>query len=164
MSSLPSCLRFQFAMLAFASLLGASIVPAHGADGWPWNSPLNPSEASADDEQPEWLQWIASSSSTSSSSSYSFWSGWTTPKMPTWSSSKPNSFKSYSPRKTTWQKFQDGSKRAWRKTLDVLDPYPDPKPPSASSNSKNNWMSSWGQSKEKKINSVPDFLKQESPR
>jgi len=162
MSSLPFCLRFQVSLLAFASLLGASNVHAQGADGWPWsNSPIS-AAGSADDDQPEWLQWIASSSS--STSNTSFWSGWTTPKMPTWSSSKPNSFKSYSPRKTTWQKFQDGSKRAWRKTLDILDPYPEPKPPSASSNSKNNWMSGWGQPKEKKINSVPDFLKQESPR
>lgn len=137
----------------------------------PWFPPgvgFQGANASAEEsEQPEWLQWIASKSKSSQSSSW--WSGWSAPKMPsmpkmTWSTSKPKRPSSYTSKKTSWQKFQDSSKQAWRKTTEILDPYPDPKPTPPSSKSKNSWFSSWSKPKEKKIESVPEFLNQPPPK
>lgn len=105
----------------------------------------------------DWLEWIASNSKSSKKSS----SSW----LPSWGTTKKPSSLSYSRNnKTTWQKFQQSSKQAWRKTADVLNPYPPPKPKS-SKKSGNSWFSSWGEPKDtKKIDSVPDFLRQESPK
>lgn len=117
-----------------------------------------------EDDQPEWLQWIASKSKSSTTNSW--WSGWSAPKMPSmsWSSSKAKRPNSYKSKKTSWQKFQDSSKQAWRKTAEVLDPYPDPKPTPPSSKKSSSWFSGWSKPKEKRIESVPEFLNQPPPK
>ena len=156
---------FHFAALCFLLLPIAVGGRLSAADGWPWSSPGS-SLSDSEDEQPEWLQWIASSKSNSAKSK-SWLTGWSKPSwtkssVPLWSSTKAP--RSYAPRKTTFQKFQDGSKQAWRKTAEFLDPYPPPKPASASNSKKSGWFSGWSKPKEEKIGSVSDFLKQESPK
>ena len=61
------------------------------------------------------------------------------------------------------------SKRWWNKTTQLLDPYPDPKPPKYSSTSekakKSNWFTGMFKTKEpEKVNNVTDFLKLPSPK
>jgi hypothetical protein len=64
------------------------------------------------------------------------------------------------------------AKKAWKKTTDFLDPYPDPKPKSvvAPTKKKSSWFGgsdedgSWWGKEEKKKQSVPDFLGQEMPK
>lgn len=167
-------IRFGFpCYCAFLSLLVLPFAAGGrlaAADGWPWRLPGS-SLSDPEEEQPEWLQWIASSKSNSAKpkSWLTGWtkpswtkSSWTAPSVPLWSATKAP--KSYAPRKTTYQKFQDSSKQAWRKTVDFLDPYPPPKPASSSSSKKSSWFSGWSKPKEEKIGSVSDFLKQESPK
>jgi len=110
------------------------------------------------DEGDEWLEWIASKSKTSKKSS----SSW----LPSWgvSTKKGNSLSYSRNNKTTWQKFQQSSKQAWRKTADVLNPYPPAKPASAKK-SNSSWLSGSGESKNsQKIESVPEWLGQETPK
>ncbi|MEQ1826045.1 MAG: hypothetical protein ABL921_08865 [Pirellula sp.] len=67
-------------------------------------------------------------------------------------------------------KISKTSKRWWNNTLDALDPYPDPKPSKYSSMSesekkKGNWFTGMFQREEpKKIETVSDWLKQETPK
>lgn len=111
-----------------------------------------------DGESGDWLAWIASKSKTPKKSSSSWLPSWGTTKK------KPSSLSYSRNNKTTWQKFQSSSKQAWRKTADVLNPYPPAKPASAKKSS-NSWFSGWGESKDsKKIESVPEWLGQESPK
>lgn len=110
------------------------------------------------EEGADWLEWIASKSKTSKKSSSSWLSNAGSSKK------KPSSLSYSRNNKTTWQKFQQSSKQAWRKTADVLNPYPPAKPASAKK-SGNSWFSGSGDSKDtKKIDSVPEWLGQESPR
>ncbi|MBM3967433.1 MAG: hypothetical protein FJ308_20615 [Planctomycetes bacterium] len=111
-----------------------------------------------DEVEGDWLAWIASKSKTSKKTSSSWLPTWGTPTK------KVNSLTYSRNNKTTWQKFQQSSKQAWRKTADVLNPYPPPNPKS-SKKSGNSWFSGWGESKDsKKIDSVPEWLGQESPK
>ena len=91
------------------------------------------------------------------------------PKMP-WSKSEPK-VSSYSRSNgTTWNRMTKTSKKWWNKTTEVLDPYPDPKPSkyassNASEKKKTNWFTGMFQPKEtKKIETLPDWLRQESPK
>lgn len=113
---------------------------------------------SQDEDEGDWLAWIASKSKGAKKSSSSWLPSWGTPTK------KVNSLTYSRNNKTTWQKFQQSSKQAWRKTADVLNPYPPPKPKS-SKKSGNSWFSGWGEPKDsKKIDSVNAFLGQESPK
>jgi hypothetical protein len=90
------------------------------------------------------------------------------PKSP-FSSSGPK-VSSYSKSNTsTWSKMSRTSKQWWNKTTELLDPYPDPKPsryqgPEASGK-KGNWFTGMFQREDtKKIETVPDWLRQEAPK
>jgi hypothetical protein len=67
---------------------------------------------------------------------------------------------------TAWQKMSKTSKRWWNRTTELLDPYPEPKPLSASdSKSESGWFSGWfGKKDERKFDSVNDFLSQPIPK
>ena len=106
----------------------------------------------------DWLEWIASKSKPSKKTSNSWLSTVGAPKK------KANSLSYSRNNKTSWQKFQQSSKQTWRKTADLLNPYPPAKPASAKK-SGNSWFSGSGESKNtKKIDSVPEWLGQESPK
>lgn len=84
-------------------------------------------------------------------------------KMP-WSSPDKPVVSSYKKKEeTTWDKFSSGSKKLWNKTVDVLDPYPEPKPPARNVEPKKpSFFSGWFQKKDSEdIESVNDFLRQE---
>jgi hypothetical protein len=105
----------------------------------------------------------------SKSSKSSWLPSWKVPKMP-WTKSEPK-VSTYRPKNTsTWHRMSKTSKQWWNKTTEMLDPYPDPKPSTYSSvnspsKKKSNWFSGMFQSKEpKKIETLPDWLRQESPK
>ena len=127
------------------------------ADGWTWGpfSKASPSR----DSSPLY-------SSRSSSSKSSWLPTMKMPRMP-WSSSSPR-VTSYSRSNTSsWSKMSKTSKRWWNKTTEMLDPYPDPKPPtytssSESQKSKSSWFTGWFQSKEPEgPKTANDFFRQE---
>jgi hypothetical protein len=124
----------------------------------PWWNPFQKSTASSP----------LYGSQTSTSKKTSWIPSMSMPKMP-WSSSGPK-VNSYSKNKTsTMGKISKTSKRWWNNTMEALDPYPDPKPPKYSSESssekKGNWFTGMFQRDEpKKIETVSDWLKQESPK
>ena len=128
------------------------------ADEWDWN-PL-PKSAWSRDSSPIY-------NNISSSEKTSWLPKWQTPKMP-WS--KNQNFRSYSkPKTSTWNQMSRTSKRWWNKTTELLDPYPDPKPPKYSPTPgkapKSNWFTRMFQPKEpEKPRTVPEFLRQESPK
>ncbi len=114
-------------------------------------------------DQDAWLNWIAQSGGNGSQGNKSWFSSWGTPKsFSLWPKSKPVATSYSQNNKSTWQKMTMTSKRWWRKTAEVLDPYPEPKLESsmASSSKKSNWMTDWMQPEERKFNSVNDWAGQ----
>jgi hypothetical protein len=152
-------LRIVTIMLAF--LASFSLVQPGYSQDWSWN-PFKESSASRDDSP------IYNVAQTSSKSSW----------MPSWPKiSNPFSKKSgpkvssYSKSKTsTFNRMSKASKQWWNKTAELLDPYPDPKPSTYESLSKpdskkGNWFTGMFQSDEpKKIETLPDWLRQETPK
>ena len=128
------------------------------AEEWNWN-PL-PKSAWSRDSSPIYRN-ISSSEKTS------WLPKWQTPKMP-WS--KSPTVRSYPKSKTsTWNQVSKTSKRWWNKTTELLDPYPDPKPPKYSSPpgkaSKPKWFTGMFQRKEPdKRNTLEGFLGQDRPK
>jgi hypothetical protein len=128
------------------------------AQEWNWN-PLSKSAWSRD-ASPLYTN-IASSEKTS------WLPKWQSPKMP-WSKSPP--VRSYpKPKTSTWNQINNTSKRWWNKTLELLDPYPEPKlpkynPPSGKK-PKSNWFGGMFQPKEPpNPKTVTEFLGQDIPK
>jgi len=139
-------------------LFGCVTTSAGSADEWGWDS--LPKSAWSRDSSPIYTN-ISSSEKTS-------WvPKWQAPKMP-WS--KSQNVRSYSkPKTSTWNQMSRTSKRWWNKTTELLDPYPDPKPPKYSSTPrkapKSNWLPRMFQPKEPEtVNNVTDFLKLPPPK
>ena len=100
---------------------------------------------------------------------------WWKPKLP----SLPSSRSRGSAQPSTWSRMTRGTKSAWAKTTDVLNPFDDgrDKPqavtgyntaftkPSArkQAEKKSSWWPSWGTEKPKQPQTVQDFLGQEMP-
>ena len=126
------------------------------ADGWTWG-PFSKASSSRD-SSPLY--------SNTSSTKSSWMPSMKMPRMP-WSSSTPR-VNSYSRSNTsTWGKISKTSKRWWSKTAEVLDPYPDPKPATYSTNSdskksNSNWFTGWFQKQEStEPKTANEFLRQE---
>jgi len=142
-----------------AFLIVANSASLVRAEGWSWN-PFAKSSSSRS-SSPLY-------SRTSSSSGQSSWLKM--PRMP-WANSNTPRVNSYSRNNSsTWNRMSKTSKRWWNKTTELLDPYPDPKPSTYSSlgetaNSKGNWFTGMFSKKESDApKTVPDFLRQESPK
>jgi hypothetical protein len=104
-------------------------------------------------------------------------SNWWNPKLPSPSSSKPQASTS---QPSTWNKMTRGTKAAWSKTTDALNPFDDKndKPKSVTgynthfsqasarkkTEKKSSWWPSWGAKEEKRPKTVEDFLSQERPK
>ena len=123
------------------------------ADGWTWG-PFSKASSSRD-SSPLY--------SNSSSTGKSWIPSMKLPKMP-WSSNTPR-VSSYSRSNTSaWSKVSKTSKRWWNRTTELLDPYPDPTPPSYSTTSgsqkaKPSYFQSWFSAKEPDEPKTPnDFL------
>lgn len=150
-----------------AASLGIGFLLAFGSIGstayaqFPASSSKDASSASGQDSE-EWLTWIAKSGKVKKSSWLPSWKP-PTPSLP-WS--KPKGPTSYSTNnKTTVQKMSQASKRWWNKTAELLDPYPEPKTKSVTSESGKSWFSWFGGAKEeRRYNNVPDFLGGEMPK
>jgi hypothetical protein len=117
-----------------------------------------------------WNPFGGSKEKTASKSSASdWWPDWKMPKMPSMGWSRKPKPSSYSRSKaTTWQKMSKTSKQWWAKTADILDPYPDPKPPVdesvSSTKKKKASFTSWFKKEEpKEYGSVSEWLKQDMP-
>ena len=153
--------RKLLAYLSVIALFFAFCWAPYAAADWSWN-PFSKSTASASRNasplyttQPKKSSWMPTLKA---------------PKMP-WSSSGSN-VSSYSKNKTsTWNKMSKSSKKWWNKTAEMLDPYPEPKPSTYASSygnekKKSSWFGSMGSMFKKEpapIETVPDFLRQESP-
>jgi hypothetical protein len=131
-------------------------------DKWSWN-PFSKA-ATTRESNP-----IYSGASASTESKKSSWlPNWKTPRMP-WDSSGPR-VSSYSKSNTSsLDKMSRTSKKWWKNTTDFLDPYPDPKPSKYANNydkpKKANWFTGMFKKNEtKKIETLPDWLRQESPK
>lgn len=131
----------------------------HADDSWSWN-PFAKSSSSRD-SSPLYTK--------SSSSSKSSWlPSWKAPKMP-WDSSG-SKISSYQRSKTsTWGKINRTTKTWWRNTSEFLDPYPEPRPPKyeepSSSKKQSNWFTGmFTKDEPKKVETLPDWLKQETPK
>lgn len=128
------------------------------ADDWIWN-PFSKSSSKSSSSP------LYRNSSTSKSKS-SWLPQWSWPKS---GRNGPN-VTTYSRSNTsTWSKMTKTSKQWWDKTTEMLDPYPDPKPSKYSSypsdKKKDGWFDGWFKRDDsKKIETVPDFLRQESPK
>jgi hypothetical protein len=122
--------------------------------------------ASVFDEQPEWLQWIATKSKKSKSQSSSSWGTWWGGTSGATSRSPVSSYRRDN--KSISQRMWISTKRAWNTTTSWLDPYPDPKPSSATRPAKKSWFSGWSEAwteKDKKPSqSVSEFIGQEHPK
>jgi hypothetical protein len=119
--------------------------PSVGKNKWDWNL------FSADKPNPADSPLYASSANKKSS----WLPSW---KMP-WSSKQPSS--SYSRNNnSTWDRMKKSSKRFWAKTAEVLDPYPDPKPPTSEPKKDSGFFSWFKRDEPKQVKTVGDFLSQ----
>jgi hypothetical protein len=132
------------------------------AEEWSWN-PFKKSSSSRDSSP------LYSSSKTTSSKS-SWMPSWTPSMTMPWSKSKPK-VNSYSkPKTSTFNQLSKTSKKWWNKTAELLDPYPDPKPSkyeslASSEKKKPNWFTGMFKKEEpEKIQTLPDWLRQETPK
>ncbi len=103
-------------------------------------------------------------------------SAWWKPKLPSMSAARP---RASSQQPSTWNKMTRGTKAAWTKTTDVLNPFDDEqdKPKDVTGyntaftqasarkkpEKKSAWWPSWSAEKEKRPQTVQDFLGQERP-
>jgi hypothetical protein len=151
-------------MLAFVVgfvIFGANPLTGQAAEGetWTWG-PFSKLSANRDSSP------LYSSNSSSKSS---WWPNWKAPKMPKmpWDKSGPR-VSSYSTAGTsTWNKMKQSTAAFGKKTWEVLDPYPDPKPQTYSEPKpkKSNWFTGMFKKEEpKKIETLPDWLRQEAPK
>lgn len=133
-----------------------------GADNWGFWNPFSKSKSSSSSSQ---------SSYSSSSKSKSWLPTWKTPTMP-WSKPKPRVSSYQKKNNSAWNSMSKTTKKWWNKTTELLDPYPDPKPPVDSSvadanKKKSGWFSwaGWGKSEKKETETMglPDFLRQKAP-
>ncbi|HZL89747.1 MAG TPA: hypothetical protein VFB96_15385 [Pirellulaceae bacterium] len=106
-------------------------------------------------------------------------SSWWKPKLPSKTSATERKTTSTPAKPSTWTKVTSGSRNAWTKTKDALNPFDDEKdkpnsvtgyhsPISQASTrkkpeSKSSWWPSWGSEPEKKPKTVQDFLGQPRP-
>ncbi len=134
-------MKFRGVTLIVAMLMVLLVCPtAPAADGWlsSWMPGGNSKPATTTKKSGSWFPWIESK-----------------PKPPAAPKVKGPS---------TFTKVTQGTKNAWNKTVDFINPF-DNKPASTSSQSKSSSGGGWFSSKPepKPITSVPDFLGQERP-
>ncbi len=144
-------------ILGLLVFLVSTVAPGTGfADSWTWG-PFSKPSASRDSSP------LYSSRSTSAKSSWL--PTMKIPRMP-WSSNNQRVTSYPRSNTSTWTKMSKTSKRWWNKTVEMLDPYPDPKPQttpyisnSESRKSKSSWFSGWFSSKETEVpRTANDFL------
>lgn len=156
------------------SLLWALVVAVSGmvcgtarAEGWKMPS-LNPFKKK--DSHPAHLR-ITDNDSKSSS--------WWKPKLPSMPTMTPRKTAPTPAQPSTWTKVSSGTKSAWTKTKDALNPFDDEKvkPQSVTgyhspfaqastrkkTESKSSWWPSWGKPEEKRAKTVQDWMSQERP-
>jgi hypothetical protein len=154
--------------LLFALVIAVSVAAGTArAEGWKMPS-LNPFKKK--DSHPAHLRITDDESKNSS---------WWKPKVPSVPSMSSRKAAATPAGPSTWTKVSGGTKSAWTKTKDALNPFDDEKdkPKSVTgyhspfsqasarkkSESKSSWWPSWGAEPEKKSKTVQDFLGQPRP-
>ena len=143
-------------LVVFVFLASALECSVGFADGWNWGpfSKASPSR----DSSPLYSQ--------SSRSKSSWVPSMKMPRMP-WSSNTPRANSYSRSNASTWGKISKTSKRWWSNTAAALDPYPEPKPATYSTDSRSkksnsNWFTPWFQKQEStEPRTAIDFLRQE---